>query len=54
MSNQPIYPPLSVTMPNHYQAINSEEKKEEDYNSRLEKQRKQPEEFQSRVEKQQE
>jgi len=72
MSYNQIYPPLSVTMPNHYQAIegfekpnggskprsslddNTEERKEEDYNSRLEKQRKQQEEYQSRVAKQQE
>ena len=55
MSYNTIYPPLSVTMPHHYQAIGSiEEKKEEDYQSRLEKQKKQQEEFQSRVAKQQE
>ena len=56
MSYNQIYPPLSVTMPNHYQAIGSieEEKREEDYQSRLEKQKKQQEEFQSRVAKQQE
>jgi Flp pilus assembly protein TadB len=38
-------------MPNHYQAINTEEQKE-DYHSRLEKQRKHQEEYQSSVEKQ--
>ena len=37
MSNNPIYPPLSVTMSNHYQAINIEEKK--DYKLELAKQR---------------
>ena len=55
MSYNQIYPPLSVTMPYHYQAIGSiEEKKEEDYRSRLEKQKKESEEFQLRVAKQQE
>jgi len=70
MSYNQIYPPLSVTMPNHYQAIGQrgeapqqltsekfgsiEEKREEDYNSRKEKHRKQQEEYQSRVAKQQE
>ena len=57
MSYNQIYPPLSVTMPKHYQAIGTieeEEKREEDYNSRLEKQRKESEEFKSRVAKQQE
>jgi uncharacterized membrane protein len=48
MSNHPIYPPLSVTMPNHYQAINTEGQKE-DYNSRLEKQKKQQEEYKERI-----
>ena len=50
MSYNTIYPPLSVTMSNHYQAIDIEE----NYQSRVEKLRKQQEEFQSRVEKQQE
>ena len=57
MSYNQIYPPLSVTMPKHYQAIGTieeEEKREEDYNSRLEKQRNESEEFKSRVAKQQE
>ena len=49
MSHNSIYPTL---LPNHYQAMNIEEKKEEEYQSRVEKQRKEREEYQSRVAKQ--
>ena len=68
MSYNTIYPPLGVTMSNHYQAIDIEEEKDsklrlaelrekqrkEDNKARLEKQRKEREEYQSRVEKKQE
>ena len=68
MSYNTIYPPLGVTMSNHYQAIDIEEEKDsklrlaelrekqrkEDNKARLEKQRKEREEYQSRVAKQQE
>jgi Flp pilus assembly protein TadB len=69
MSYNTIYPPLGVTMSNHYQAIDIEEEKDSklrlaklrekqqeeiDYKLRVEKQRKESEEYQSRVAKQQE
>ena len=64
MSYNTIYPPLGVTMSNHYQAIDIEEEKysklrlakqrEEDNKARLEKQREHQKEYQSRVEKNQE